>query len=193
VARPAPTDPHADARWSSERYLALLTEGILRPDDRVELLQGVIVAMAPSNPRHASCISRVVHTLVAAVAGHAVVRPQLPFVAGPYSVPEPDVAVVPGQLADYDAVHPATALLIIEVSDVSLVQDRMTKAPIYAAAGVPEYWILNLRDDRLEVFRDPDPKAARYRETLSVRRGEQVTLVALQGASVAVDDLLPGR
>jgi Uma2 family endonuclease len=101
--------------------------------------------------------------------------------------------VVPGQLSDYDREHPATALLIVEAADSSLIQDRITKAPMYAAAGVPEYWLVNLHDDCVEVFRAPEPEARRYAERRVARRGEGLELATLAGAGVAVDDLLPGR
>ena len=113
--------------------------------------------------------------------------------AGPCSLPEPDLAVVPGTPSDYETTHPRTALLIVEVATSSLPQDRLTKAPIYAAAAVPEYWIVNLRDDRLEIFRDPWPKRRRYATTALARRGDKVDLVALPGARVRVSDLLPRK
>lgn len=93
----------------------------------------------------------------------AVIRVQLPFIAGPYSAPEPDVAVVPGHEADYDSRHPTTALLIVEIADTSLPQDRLSKARIYAAANCPEFWVLNLRDDCLEYFVLPASRQAGMR------------------------------
>jgi Uma2 family endonuclease len=82
---------------------------------------------------------------------------------------------------------------VIEVADTSLQQDRLTKGAIYAAAGIPEYWIVNLRDSVVEVRCDPDPAQARYREVRTIARGERIELVALPGASVAAADLLPVR
>jgi Uma2 family endonuclease len=96
-------------------------------------------------------------------------------------------------LDDYETRHPETALLVVEVADSSLQQDRLTKSAIYAAAAIPEYWIVNLRGRVLEVMRDPDPARARYREVLTPRGDERVELVALPGVFVAVADLLPGR
>src|SRR2546430_2137266 len=154
---PAPTDPAAPARWTTEHYLRLVDEGVLGPDDKVELLEGVIVAMAPSNTRHAAGIVRLSHALFRAVGDRAVVRIQLPLIAGLYSMPEPDGAVVPGAIRDYDHEHPSTALLVVEVSDTSLKQDRLTKRAIYAAGGIPEYWIVNLRDYCVEGRRWPEP------------------------------------
>jgi Uma2 family endonuclease len=82
---------------------------------------------------------------------------------------------------------------VIEVADTSLQQDRLTKAAIYAAAGIPAYWIVNLRDSVVEVMRDPDPAQARYRAAHAAARGERIELVALPGASVAAEHLLPRR
>ena len=82
---------------------------------------------------------------------------------------------------------------MVEVADSSLVQDRLTKAAVYAAAGIPEYWLINLRDDIIEVFRDPAPAQAQYATSIVARRGERLGLAALPDATVAVEDLLPGR
>jgi len=193
MTHPAPTDPVAPARWTTEHYLRLVDEGVLGPDDKVELLEGVIVAMVPSNAPHATGVTRITHALVQAVGDRGVVRIQLPLIAGIYSMPEPDAAIVPGALRDYDEAHPTTALLVAEVSDTSLKQDRLTKAPIYAVAGVPEYWIVNLRDDCVEVRRNPEPEERRYGNVMIVHRGQRIELVGLPGVSVAVDDLLPSR
>src|SRR5438132_11876317 len=180
-------------RLTSERYFALIDEGVLGPDDKVELLEGVVVAMAPEGPRHEVAIDKTAEALRLAVAGRAVVRVQHSVHASARSVPEPDIAVVPGRHDDYARARPRTALLVVEVSDSSLTRDRLRKAPVYAAAGIPEYWILNLRDDVVEIFRSPDRAAARHTETRVAHRGERLELVALPGASVAVDDLLPRR
>src|SRR5438093_9282804 len=188
---PAPTDPAAPARWTTEHYLRLVDEGVLGPDDKVELLAGVIVATPSSNTRHAAGIVRLSHALFRAVGDRAVVRIQLPLIAGIYSMPEPDGAVVPGAIRDYDHEHPSTALLVVEVSDTSLKQDRLTKRAIYAAGGIPEYWIVNLRDDCVEVRRGPEPGSRRYTSTAIARRGEGIELVALPGVAIVVDDLLP--
>jgi len=164
---------------------------VLGPDDRVELLEGVIVSMAPQNVPHASGVARANQCLTIAVVGRAQVRPQLSFIAGKYSVPEPDIAVIAGGLDASDEAHPRDALLVVEVSDSSLKQDRLTKAPMYAAANLPEYWIVNLRDGCVEVRLEPDPKQRRYRSVALRRRGDVIEPVALPGVRIAVDDLLP--
>jgi Uma2 family endonuclease len=176
---------------SVEAYFGLVHDGILDEADRVELLDGVIVAEPPMDPPHASGISYATDAIQRAVCGRSLVRIQAPFIASPFSVPEPDVAVVTGAKGDYLDRHPSSALLVVEVSDSSLQQDRLSKSRIYAGAGVPEYWIVNLRDDRVEVFREPDAGQRLYGARAVARRGEQLELVALAGAVVAVDDLLP--
>jgi Uma2 family endonuclease len=188
----APAAP-AESRYTTEAYFDLIAAGIVRPDDRVELLEGVIVAMSPQNPPHAAATSQVDRALREAIGRRAAIRVQLPLLAGPYSAPEPDVAVVPGRESDYYDTHPTTALLVVEVADSSLIQDRLTKAAVYAAAGIREYWLVNLRDDCVEVFRAPDPAARRYTEKREAHRGDRLDLVAIAGASVPVADILPER
>jgi len=180
-------------RVTARQYLRLIDEGVLGPDDRVELLEGVVVSMAPSGPRHAAAVTRLTKILVQAIGDRAVVRPQLTFVAGRKSVPEPDIAVLPGTLDDYDRVHPSEALLAIEASDSSLAQDRITKAVIYAAAGIPEYWIVNLRDDVIEVYQNPDRRRRLYRDRSRALPGDVVAPAAMPDVRIAVRDVLPRR
>ncbi|TMA62810.1 MAG: Uma2 family endonuclease [Deltaproteobacteria bacterium] len=192
MAHTARAEPNA-GRFTRERYYRLVTEGVLSPDDRVELLEGVVVAMAPQGPRHEVAGDIVAEALRRAVGAQAAVRVQRSLVAGRRSVPEPDVAVVPGRLHDYVRSRPTTALLVVEVADASLPQDRITKAAIYAGAGIPEYWIVNLRDDQVEVFRAPDLRRRLYRDRRIARPGERLGIASLEGASVAVEELLPDR
>jgi Uma2 family endonuclease len=131
--------------------------------------------------------------LARAVGSRAAIRTQVSLIASAWSVPEPDVAVVPGSLEDYCDAHPTSALLVVEVSDSSLKQDRLSKSRIYAAANVPEYWIVNLRESVVEVMRDPDPATALYRDTRLCNAGDEIELATLPGARVAVADLLPKR
>jgi Uma2 family endonuclease len=187
---PAGTEPE---RCTVERYFALSDAGVLGADDRVELLEGVIVAMSPSNPLHAAVTGHTADAIRRIVGERGVVREQHPLVLGLYSVPEPDIAIVPGTHADYVDDHPRTALLVVEVADWSLAQDRLTKARIYAAAGIPEYWIVNLRDECIEVHRGPEPGSGRYATRQVVTREDTIDLVALANARLAVDDLLPRR
>lgn len=189
MAYPAP----AATRLTSERYFSLFTNGTIDPDDRVELLEGVVVAMSPSNPPHAAITSQVARVLTQLLGERASVRVQSPLVVGRRSVPEPDVAVVAGAAADYYRAHPTSALLVVEVADRSLAQDRITKATIYAKAEVPEYWIVNLRAGCVEVYRSPDARAGLYGERRVAGRGDTLALAALPEVTVRLDDVLPPR
>ncbi len=176
--------------FSASTYFDMVRSGALGEDDRVELLEGVIVASPPQGPLHAAVLTDVLAALIRAVADRAVVRAQMPFLAGRRSVPEPDVAVVPGRSADYQFRHPDAALLVVEIADSSLPQDRLTKSRIYAAAGVPEYWIVNLRDRRLETLTGPVPADRVYSGIRRFERGDDVTLSALPDVTVRISDLI---
>jgi Uma2 family endonuclease len=181
------------AGYTVDAYFTLVQDGLLSEDDRVELLDGVIVAEPPMDPPHASGITYVTQALMRAIGDRGVVRVQAPLIADLFSVPEPDVAVVPGEARDYLDRHPCEALLVVEVADSSLPQDRLSKSRIYAGAGVPDYWILNLRNGCVEVFRAPDVEQRVYGARVIARPGDRLELLALPGASVAVDDLVPPR
>jgi Uma2 family endonuclease len=181
----------ARSGYTVDGYFGLVRQGILRPDDRVELLDGMIIAEPPQDPDHAASTSQIDRVLREVIGRRAAIRVQLPLVLGPYSAPEPDVAVVPGDEADYARSHPTTALLVVEVGRTSLPKDRLSKSRIYALAGIAEYWLLNLRDDCVEVFRQPSCSAHCYASTFVACRGDRLSFIAFPDASVAVDDLLP--
>jgi Uma2 family endonuclease len=174
-----------------ERYFALAAQGAFEPDERVELLEGVVVPMAPQSPPHASGITSVDYALRPLIGDRGVVRIQLPLIVGPWSVPEPDLAIVEPPRSRYDFEHPTGALLVVEVSQHSLASDRIVKSRLYASAAVPEYWIVRPAEACVEVLRAPDVAARCYRDHAVVRHGERITLVAVPDASVAVSELLP--
>ncbi len=147
--------------------------------------------MSPQNPPHAGVVRKLTQWLGDVVDRRAVLQIQLPLDVGATSAPEPDVAVVAGRPEDYMAAHPTTALLVIEVADSSLIQDRLTKAPLYAAAGVPEYWLVNLRDRCVEVHRRPVASGRRWAEVRIACPGDRLDLVAFPGPTIDVRELLP--
>ena len=106
-------------------------------------------------------------------------------------MPEPDLAVVPGEPDDYVKSHPKTALLVVEVTDTSQYHDRVRKVGIYALAGIQDYWIVNLAKDALEVYREP--VRGDYRQKLTLQRGERITPLGCPEVEIAVDNLLPKR
>jgi Uma2 family endonuclease len=167
--------------YSVDAYRRLVDDGVVSADDHVELLDGVIVAEPPQDPPRAASTCYAADAIRRTVGTIAVVRVQMPFIAGECSVPEPDVAVVPGVAADYEARHPDRSWLIIEVARSSLPQDRLSKSRIYAGASVPEYWIVNLRDDCVEVFRGPDQAARVYHTHSVAHRGQRLPVPWVSG------------
>lgn len=163
--------------------------GILDEDERVELLEGVIIPMSPQRPEHAGRIQRLANRLTRRLPPIYEVRVQLPLSLGGISEPEPDLAVVRADQGDPISAHPSTALLAIEVARESLRKDRELKAAIYARAGIPEYWIVNLAESCVEVYRDPDPAAGRYRTSLKVSTGEQLGCPSIPELRIDVDGI----
>lgn len=144
-------------RWTRVEYERLIDLGVFGPQDRLELLGGQLVVAEPQGTDHYSAILRSTRVLQAAFGAGWLVRPQGPVALDDESEPEPDVAVVSGDIDDYRLAHPARPVLAIEVAVSSLALDRSHKASLYARAGVADYWIINLVDRVLEVHRDPAP------------------------------------
>ena len=175
--------------WSRAEYDRLVESGVFTPTDRLELLEGEIIEMTPEKSRHAATIDLALEALRRAFGASHTIRVQHPLATSSASEPQPDLAVVPGTARDYVDQHPASAALVVEVSDTSLAYDRTKKARVYAQAGVADYWILNLVEGVLEVHRDPGAEG--YRSVGAFRAGDSVSPLAASGSSVAVSDLLP--
>lgn len=166
-----------------------MVEAGLFQDERVELLRGLLVSMSPSGAPHMAVIERLTELLVLALHGRAWIRVQGSFAASEDSQPEPDLTVVPRE--DHSQSHPAQASLLVEVAESSLHRDRHLKSAIYAANGVPEYWIVNLVDDLIEVR--TEPKGEEYARVTPYRRGESIRLTAFPDVTLEVDAVLPTR
>jgi len=178
-------------RVSVSRYFELAKCGIISPDDRVELLEGLIVSIDAQSAPHASTVYRVEHLLNHRLGSGGVVRTQMAFLAGDASAPQPDVAVVPGSPDDYCERHPSKAHLIVEVAHSSVIQDRLTKAAIYARAAVPCYWIVNLRDRCVEVFGGLDRSKADYASVVRATGRQTFAIEAFPGVTFEAAELLP--
>jgi Uma2 family endonuclease len=176
-------------RLSVEDYHRMTEVGILGEDDRVELLEGVIVEMSPQGPRHAKLIQRLCDPTFASVPPDRIVRCQLPLTFGRDSEPEPDVSIVRRADAASDISHPTTAALVFEVAGESLQKDRLTKSALYAGAGIPEYVIVNVEQGCLEVQRDPDPASRRYRSLLTLGGDHSFESTAVPGFGFRVSSL----
>lgn len=190
----APAD--AVHRFSVKLYDQMVRNGTLTDEDRVELLDGVVYDKMPHNAPHDSCLYRLHTRLLLALAPLGLVVRCQSGVTFPASVPEPDVAVVPGPEGLYDHTRPTAAdlLLVVEVSDTTLGRDRGLKQRVYARGRVPVYWIVNLADRVVEVFTFPrGGRTPAYRTRTDHRPGEMIPV--LVGAevvgSVAVSELFP--
>jgi Uma2 family endonuclease len=183
-------------RFTVEQYEGMAAAGLLTADDRVELLEGVIVDKMTQNPPHNATIDFVRDALEPLLPEGWRLREQKAVRASDTSAPEPDLAVVAGPAARYLKRHPGPrdVALVVEVSDASLPDDRGRKQRIYARARIPVYWIVNLVDGAVEVHTDPRAgKTPTYRGRQEYRPGEKVPVV-IDGATVgdvAVADLLP--
>jgi Uma2 family endonuclease len=166
-------------------YDKLVELGVFQ-DERIELLDGVLVPMSPIGPRHSSAIDFLTLLLVRALGDRARIRVQNPFVASDISEPQPDVLVAP--LGDYTADHPGDAHLVIEVAESSLRIDRGRKLRIYAERGVPEYWIVDVVSRRIEVHREP--QAGTFR-TVRVYEGEDAIVpLRFPDVSIRVNEII---
>ena len=180
-------------RYDVSGYFGLVEKGLISPDERIELLDGLIVAMAPQSPLHAAAVHCVEEALREVFPRGTVIRVQMPFVASNFSVPEPDVAVLPGHKRDYIDRHPGSALLVVEIAIATVAQDRLTKAGIYAAAGVPNYWIVHPAEEWVEVHRKPDANAGVYRRRDTAGGDAILDLDDVQAVRVAARQLFPRR
>ena len=178
-------------RFTRREFERMVEVGIIDEDDRIELLHGWVVRMSPIHPPHSRAVNVLTMMLVPALLGRAMVSVQCPFAAGPYSLPQPDLAVVPLSAADDERHHPHQASLVIEVADSSLPKDRRIKAPLYARAGIPEYWIVNVRKRNVEVHRAP--RRTGYGDVRTARSGETLSLLEFPDVVVPLARLFPRR
>jgi Uma2 family endonuclease len=176
-------------RWNRQEYESLVAAGAFAPNTHVQLIDGEIVEMTPQSRAHAVATRAVEEGLRIAFPAGYDIQVQMPLALGEAAEPEPDVAVVPGSFRDYRDAHPEHAVLIVEVADTSLEFDRTRKAELYARTRIPEYWIVNLVDRRLEVFRGP--QASRYEIQLTLNADDSVSPIIEPEMRLHVASLLP--
>ena len=182
-------------RWKRAEYDRLVALGAFDREP-IELLGGEIMVAEPQGAYHASSIRRVDYALRAALPPGWIVGVQSPVSLDDESEPEPDLFVAPGDPGDYRDAHPARPALVVEVAESSLIFDRRRKGSLYARAGLLDYWIVNLIDRVLEVYREPVLDAGAqygwtYRSVVRFTPPAVVDLLGVSGARVAVADLLP--
>ena len=176
-------------RFTVDEYLHMAQAGILTERDRVELLDGEIVEMTPIGRRHSGCVAALLRVLITGVGPRAVVWSQGPIRLSERSLPEPDVTLFrPRSLSYSDAdAEPRDVMLLIEVSDASLRRDREIKLPLYAGAGIPEYWIVDVQGREIEVH--TNPSGSRYGSVRRFGRGEFLIPLAFPDLRVPVDEV----
>lgn len=183
------------AKWTYQEFERLAELGAFA-DRKMELIEGEIIEKMTQNEPHAIAVVLTHFALANAFdAPQFHVRAQLPMRLES-SKPEPDICVVEGAMRDYLASHPTTALLVVEISDTTLISDQQTKAALYARAEVAEYWIVNLNARTLEVRRQPAPmndaiSGFGYRSTQILLPSESVSPLAAPAAVIGVEELLP--
>ncbi|MEM7369985.1 MAG: Uma2 family endonuclease [Bacteroidota bacterium] len=170
-------------------YYKMLEVGILKEEDRVELIRGEIISISPISSNHSSKVNRIVHFLNPILQGQAILGVQNPVSLGKYSEPEPDIAVLKPSPDFYQQEHPKSEdiFLLIEVAQSSLNFDRHVKIPLYASNQIPEVWIVDVNNHQIEVYREPSGDF--YAEQMIVVPGENLEIQAL-GLEIQVRDLL---
>jgi Uma2 family endonuclease len=193
---PPPASSPQVVRWTVDLFHRVNATGVFE-GRRPFLIHGVLLEQGPMNPPHAIAMELLVDVMRATFGAGWRVRSQLPLVLGLETDPFPDLAIVSGT-ARGTTEHPTSASLVVEVSDTTLTIDTTKKAELYATAGVPDYWVLDLSNRQLHVFRDPAPlplptdlAATAYKTHLTLSPADTVSPLAAPTATVRVADLLP--
>ena len=181
--------PATRHRFTLDDWHHMIETGVLRKDQRLELLDGEIYEMAPIYPPHQSVVDRLTRLLVTRLGERAIVRVQGSVPARPRSEPQPDVAVLRHREDFYRTAHPEAdeVFLVIEVSDTTLDRDH-AKLRLYAMAAMREVWIVDLGAERIEIHRDP--REGRYADVRFVARGERLACAAFPDTVLLVDEIL---
>jgi Uma2 family endonuclease len=174
----------------------MVEQGLLDSDDKVELLDGLLVVKEPQSALHAAVVVAGQRVLQRVFGPRYHVRIGSPVALDEMSEPEPDLAVVPGNPWDYKKAHPSKPVLMVEVALTSRAKDRLWKGGLYARAGLADYWVVNLVDEVLEVYRQPKRAPShrygwKYGSLQLLKRGATVSPLAAPRGRVRVADLLP--
>ena len=176
-------------RINVDEYYRMAVAGILRPDERVELLDGQIIPMSPIGPFHADVVTYLTEAFCALARRRWEVRTQNPVRLDDLSEPQPDLMLIkrsPGRLRRHP--QPGDVYLLVEVCDTTLESDRLDKLPAYARAGIPEVWLVNLNDQTIEVYRQPQPEGFVFKTIL--RAGDKAAPQSFPDAAIDVEELL---
>ena len=176
--------------FTVKEYHKMAQAGILSEDDRVELIEGEIVEMMPIGSGHAACVNRLNQLLSERVGNLAIVSVQNPIYLGERSEPQPDLALLKPEPGFYATAHPGPedVLLVVEVAETSPDYDREVEVLLYARAGVPEVWLVDLQGDKIETYRKPSSQG--YSQVRRARRGQRVTLETFPALELSVEEIL---
>lgn len=167
----------------------MIEAGVFGPNDRVELINGEIIEMGPQNLPHGAAVSKANMFLVRLCPDNCYLRVQSTLPLTGADAPEPDIVIVRGTPDDHSTRRPEEVLLAVEVADTSLAFDRTEKMQLYARHEIPEYWIVNLPERVIEVYRNPS--GGEYRSKQTFPKGEDFSPLFDQEASVTADNFLP--
>jgi len=196
LPNPAASNPCV-RRWNRKDYHRLGEQGWFR-DQKVELIDGEILVLTPQTSWHAYALDKTAELLNTVFARDHWIRLQLPLVSGEYGEPEPDISVVRGVRENFIDRHPTSAALIVEISYSTQDYDTKTKAHLYASMAVPDYWVLDLENRQLFVYRQPTADASvpfghRYQQVETLSAGGQVSPLEKPDSQIAIADMLPPK
>ncbi len=176
---------------TTAEYEQMIAAGIFNEDDRVELLEGVIIEMSPKSALHAALTEEANDYFKNSLKARAVVRSQNPILLSDLSEPEPDIVIARPPKERYYSQHPEPpdVLLVMEIAESSIRLDRNAKSRLYAGAGIVQYLILNVNRMEIEDYREPSADGYRSKQTYTT--GQSFDLVSFPGLTVKVSDLLP--
>lgn len=178
-------------RFTVDDYHRMGEAGLFASNQRVELINGEIIEMSPINSPHAGAVKVLNHLLNQILSNQCIIGVQDPIKLSSYAEPEPDISICKFRSDFYSSSHPTPkdVLFLIEVADSSLDYDRQIKLPLYAEAGIPESWIVNLQDQQIEIYTQPSPEG--YSQIRIFRKGESIQTIHI--AELAVDAIFIGE
>jgi Uma2 family endonuclease len=176
---------------TAQEYLRMGETGVFAPDARLELIEGEIFEMAPIGPPHSGAVITLTRLLILRAGERSTLSVQLPVIVGELSVPQPDFALLKPRRDNYSKAHARQGdiLLAIEVSDTTLRTDLRIKAPLYARAGIPEYWVVDVNERAVHVFREPGIDG--YRKVIIAQGDDELASIELPQVRLRVSEIFP--
>ena len=176
-------------KLSVDEYHKIGLAGVFNEDDRIELIEGEMIEMAPIGSRHLSKVNRLSRILGREIGDEAIVSTQNPISLPPDNEPLPDIALLKSRIDDYESAVPTAedVLLLIEIADTTLTYDRDVKIALYARYGIAEVWLVDLQNETLSIYLDPSPKG--YKKLLNPAKNETISPLLLPEANVSLSDV----